>query len=362
MFWFNRKSSPAKQRRHTTLAVEKFEDRCLMAGMVPSGDLSNVPHEERELEAWGIVRELRQEMIGCTSAVELQRFQNPQKYKDLWTKPLYEVSKGNLVILGTSGEDTVSVEEQPMVKDRNGVVKRAAQYFINVTSRNNGRVTGMLKEHVPIGDLSTLDGMRRVYFLGREQADVFTFKPLVGSVTRVLADGGPGADTLTGGRQADFLDGGLESNDIDKLIGGDGHDVLAGGGGDDTLHGNGDNDLLWGDAGSDTLEGAAGHDSLFGCEDADGKFVAKRKGNKVVQERVGGLDGGEGNDHLSGGDGADWLIGGFNDDYLDGGPDVDHMDGGFGRDTLKTDHAIEGQYADDEDIVLGPGAGQRKRK
>ncbi|MDB5386123.1 MAG: hypothetical protein JWM11_1769, partial [Planctomycetaceae bacterium] len=92
--------------------------------------------------------------------------------------------------------------------------------------------------------------------------------------------GEAGDDYLQGGDGDDLLDGG-DSND--QLDGGNGNDMLFGGAGCDTL---------WGDAGNDVLVGGDGNDSLFG---GTGRDI---------------LIGGQGADNLDSGDDDDVLIAG----------------------------------------------------
>ncbi|MGC3997735.1 MAG: calcium-binding protein [Anaeromyxobacter sp.] len=114
--------------------------------------------------------------------------------------------------------------------------------------------------------------------------------------SRVLTQGGTGADSITGYNEA--------SNRILGL------------GGTDTLYGGTQGDLLEGGAANDVLYGRAGNDRLLGGEDADD------------------LNGEAGNDVLEGGAGADALDGGESDDVLDGGVGNDTLYGGTGSDVF----------------------------
>jgi Ca2+-binding RTX toxin-like protein len=76
-----------------------------------------------------------------------------------------------------------------------------------------------------------------------------------------IANGGPGADSLTGGAQDDTLSG---SSGNDVLSGGAGDDLLLGDAGNDTLKGGKGRDELDGDLGNDFLVGGPAKDSFFG--------------------------------------------------------------------------------------------------
>lgn len=123
-----------------------------------------------------------------------------------------------------------------------------------------------------------------------------------GSLLPVIAQGGGGADNLSGGDTSDRLWGRFGD---DILNGGDGHDRLFGGRGSDTLNGGNGHDRLYGGIDADSLNGEAGHDRLYGWH-----------GNDT-------LDGGDGYDRLYGGSGNDSLNGGQNNDYIHGGSGFD---------------------------------------
>ncbi|MGH9258766.1 MAG: FlgD immunoglobulin-like domain containing protein, partial [Acidimicrobiales bacterium] len=116
-------------------------------------------------------------------------------------------------------------------------------------------------------------------------------------VTKVVADGGVGNDTI------DL--GGLNSSVVAEIHGGDGNDTLTGGAAADMLFGDAGNDQLFGNAGADSLDGGIGADQLHGHDH---------------------------NDRLTAGAGNDTLFGGGGSDFLDGGPGNDQMDGGDGDD------------------------------
>lgn len=95
----------------------------------------------------------------------------------------------------------------------------------------------------------SIDAGSRIVFLPRTESNSYVLQPGSGSVfggefadiisvaggSRLVADGGAGADVLIGGALDDVLAGGSGS---DSLMGGNGRDTLAGGSGDDTMKGN----------------------------------------------------------------------------------------------------------------------------
>lgn len=85
----------------------------------------------------------------------------------------------------------------------------------------------------------TVGGTRTIGFNGGDGTD--TLRTTLPFAPPIVADGGLGADDLTGGDGADLLVGDL---------------------GDDTLTGGGGNDTLSGDAGADSVTGGVGDDSL----------------------------------------------------------------------------------------------------
>lgn len=94
-------------------------------------------------------------------------------------------------------------------------------------------------------------------------------------------------------------------------------DVLRGTPGADTLNGRGGNDRLIGRAGRDVLLGKLGNDTLIGGPGRDR------------------LVGGSGNDRLSGGADSDRLVGGPGKDRLDGQAGNDIIIAGAGKDIIK---------------------------
>ena len=210
---------------------------------------------------------------------------------------------------------------------------------------------------------------------------------LLNSITRIVASGGTGNDTLLGGNGAvtfsgdegdDMIVGGTQA---DLLTGGKGNDTVDGGAGNDTINGNAGNDSLLGSDGTDSILGAAGDDKIHGgngndslvggdgndtvCGDNGDDTLVGQSGNDVLiggngndsvrgddgddillgladnDSLIGGngndtLLGGDGNDFLSGQDGKDWLLGEAGDDTLFGGDGTDRLFGGSGgHDVLK---------------------------
>jgi Ca2+-binding RTX toxin-like protein len=147
----------------------------------------------------------------------------------------------------------------------------------------------------------------------------------VGSLLRVLAEGGAGNDNLNGSAQASaavplFLTGGAGN---DTLRGGAGNDTLSdGGGGNDSFYGGGGDDQISNTGGgNDFFDGGDGNDGL-GDNDNDSDTFFGGAGDDFI------IDVGTGNDFLYGGDGNDVLRGGRGSDVLDGGAGNDTLDGG----------------------------------
>ena len=115
------------------------------------------------------------------------------------------------------------------------------------------------------------------------------------TVSKVVFDGGRGADILDGSGATRAVEA-RGSADDDTLIGGAGNDSLAGGG---------DDDVLLGAGGADTLKGNTGDDDIGGGDGADA------------------LNGGLGDDTLNGGEGADDIYGGAGEDLIWGASGAD---------------------------------------
>ena len=105
----------------------------------------------------------------------------------------------------------------------------------------------------------------------------------------VSANGGSGADRVTGDDEDDTLNGGT-GNDV--LDGAAGDDLLLGDLGNDTLHGGRGRDELDGDVGDDVLVGGPQRDRLFGfrgrdrIDSADGVVETVDCGNENDFARV----------------------------------------------------------------------------
>ena len=165
-------------------------------------------------------------------------------------------------------------------------------------------------------------------------------------VTIENANGGNGADELTGNISDNVLNG---NGGFDTLNGGAGNDTLDGGQGDDSLNGGSGADSLDGRKGGDVLRAGDGADFVGGQNGADSLFG--ENGADLVRGGAGGdrLNGGGGMDTLEGGDGDDFLFGWTNDDTLDGGKGTDTILGGDGGDSLR------GRNGDDD--LSGNGGG-----
>jgi hypothetical protein len=138
------------------------------------------------------------------------------------------VIKGALIINGTTGDDTITVSNDP-------VTKKMLRVSVN-------------------GQLNGVDsvGLKRINISGLEGNDLVLIDQSNGAITLpVNVAGGSGNDTMTGGSGADLLQGGR------------GNDVIRGATGNDRLEGGVGNDILYGGDGRDTLDGGAGSDGLY---------------------------------------------------------------------------------------------------
>lgn len=152
--------------------------------------------------------------------------------------------------------------------------------------------------------------------------------------------GGDGGATLNGGAGDDQLSGG---NGADSIVGGDGNDLMLGNGGsdsinggvgDDTAEGGDGNDVIIGDVGNDVLSGGQGDDNIDGGDGNDA--LNGDDGNDTLTGDAGAdqLDGGDGADSLLSGDGDDMITAGNGNDTAFGGTGNDSIDGGTGNDLI----------------------------
>jgi hypothetical protein len=280
-------ATPRASRRRTTLAVEPLEDRLVMSAVGAPFPGPPVYDNQLQLEIAQKLDKLRVGMNNYSTGMsgELK----------------YEKRDGYLVIHGSNVRDDVEVQEYPA-----GPGRPTPEYFVNAGPTKKWRI--------PVGDVPG----RRIYFFGGGGNDSFRLQPIADFGTQVYADGGPGADQLTGGLHKDFLDGGRDFEEKDTLDGAQGDDFLAGGPGGDLMYGRSGDDKLVGEAGVNTMNGGNDNDDLFGGNDVDKMY------------------GESGVDRLFGGHGEDIMNGGANQDYLDGGADFDYLVGGSDKviDTL----------------------------
>lgn len=216
--------------------------------------------------------------------------------------PTASVVNGNLVIVGTTGNDNVAV----------------------FRVGDNFRV----REGTTVSNFATASVTGNVQFTGDAGNDRFvnlTALPTVadGGAGNDVLIGGFGFDTLTGGDGNDVLSANLDTKGstitgglgVDHIAGSRGNDTIiagtggttegdtgrnfvAGLGGDDTITGGAGDDVISGGFGNDTINGGAGNDRLFGDFGAD--TLNGEAGNDLLN---GGFDNAV--DSLTGGDGAD---------------------------------------------------------
>jgi Ca2+-binding RTX toxin-like protein len=194
--------------------------------------------------------------------------------------------------------------------------------------------------------------------LGDRDDKVTTTRPGPAVIGGVVADGGPGDDTLDGGAGSDELNGG---GGTDTLLGGGGHDVITDGDTDDaanadvmdggegawadeisyagrtrdvtvdltatTAGAEGENDQVKSFA---HATGGDGDDRLLG--DDDENDLVGNGGDDVIKAR--GSDDGDFGDLVLGGAGDDRLYGGDDDDSISPGPGTDRLSCGSGNDRI----------------------------
>jgi hypothetical protein len=138
------------------------------------------------------------------------------------------VDGGILFVTGTTGNDTITVIRDPVVK---GMLRVGVNSFYNAVDQ--GSIKQIRVDALAGDDRITVDQSN-----GR-------------IATPLNAAGGDGNDSITGGSGADGLSGGA------------GNDVLRGAAGKDVLDGGAGNDTLVGGDGRDVLTGGSGADKLF---------------------------------------------------------------------------------------------------
>jgi Ca2+-binding RTX toxin-like protein len=201
---------------------------------------------------------------------------------------------------------------------------------------------------------------------------------------RIVAEGGPGNDTLAGGDGPESLCGGPGNDTLNGGGGNDrldfpcvnpqtdqtpGGDILNGGAGDDQLNGGPagvplESDKLLGGDGTDTVDYSQRAAALTVTLDDvqnDGEVGESDNVASDVENVIGGsagdtLVGSDAPNALDGRDGDDVIIGGGADDMLAGGVGNDTLSGGDGGDTLTGadgDDALAGD--DGNDSLSGSG-------
>jgi Ca2+-binding RTX toxin-like protein len=248
-------------------------------------------------------------------------------------------------------------------------------------------------------------GVTEIQILLQDNPDSLTIDNSIAAAgqPRIVAEGGPGNDTLAGGSGPEALCGGL-GNDMLNGGGGDdrldfacvdpqedqtpGSDTLNGGDGDDQLNGGParvpqDADTLIGGGGTDTADYSqraaaltitlddGQNDGEVGESDNVASDVEKVIGGSAGDTLVGSgapnaLDGRDGDDTLAGRGAADQLAGGAGndgmtgddgDDTLTGGEGDDGLGGGDGNDILSGGGGSDALAGDGDNDTLAGGAG-----
>ena len=224
---------------------------------------------------------------------------------------------GELVILGTAGNDTIRLRY-----DTEGPIVEVNTSFAGVFSEGEHNEytvnAGAGNDNILVGSQFPGSSADAVVVFGQDGNDVFTLE----QTTRSFIQGGAGDDVLRplggpddafenvggfqGGTGIDTIEldnqGGVDLNfyeDVENVT--NAHGTVRGNALDNRITvraGDTRAAVLYGRGGSDTLTGGAGNDQLFGEE------------------------------------GDDSLFGNAGDDFLDGGPGVDRLEGGSGNNTL----------------------------
>lgn len=183
------------------------------------------------------------------------------------------VKAGVLVVVGTNGDDTISIGRNATDNTKLDVnINGTVSSFSLLNADSTPAITGILASGLAGNDKITIDQTNG------------------GIAIPATLLGGNGMDTLTGAAGNDLLDGG---NDDDVLVGGDGNDTLMGGAGTDSLDGGAGTNVLvqdnpakghsdgHSDGSGDTMGGGCGCDTTGGTDHGDkGKHKANGK-NKV---------------------------------------------------------------------------------
>ena len=150
---------------------------------------------------------------------------------------------GKLVVLGTSGDDTITIGLNATDNTK---------LDVNI----NGTVTSF-----PLTNADTTPAITSIFAVGGAGNDKITIDQTNGGITlNAVLVGGAGNDSLTGAAGNDLILGGIGD---DSLVGGDGNDTLIGGDGTDALDGGaGTNVLIADKAQSDG--GSDGHSDGHG--------------------------------------------------------------------------------------------------
>lgn len=210
--------------------------------------------------------------------------------------------------------------------------------YVGDNAARRNRETSIRDEHFVVQSLGeSREGGESVMVTFKANGEDYT--QFFHGVTKVVANGGSGADIVqavgltsdvefSGGSGDDVLTN--SGNGTSLLLGGDGDDRLAGGSGADELRGGKGDDRLDGGSGNDLLRGEEGDDRLLGSAGKDE------------------LLGGDGNDFADGGHGADEIYGGDDDDTLRGGIGSDKVFGEGGNDRIQYEFFLQDEDAVDQ--------------
>ncbi|WP_309645569.1 M10 family metallopeptidase C-terminal domain-containing protein [Phenylobacterium sp.] len=191
---------------------------------------------------------------------------------------------------------------------------------------------------------------------------------IAANVTIENAQGGSGADSITGNAASNLLEGN-SGNDVvwsgagnDTIQGGAGLDFIRGEEGDDLMYGGAAFDDIHGNMGSDTGYGGDGDDWVVGGKDMD--VLYGEAGADVIYGNMAddSCYGGDGNDLIRGGQHNDFIEGGAGDDWISGDRESDTIWGGSGADTFHTwrdaglDRIMDFSRAQGDSVLVSEGS------
>ena len=273
-----------------------------------------------------------------------------------------EGSPANLIVAGTTGDDTVDISALDLsgyAKDLTINAGEGDDFLISGSNLSYGSKSATINGGDGDDTLTIVNGMNDWALDNVASVENILIADVTNSFNlgNILADSGAtatiDASAMTGSNTLNFNAASADGNDY-HIIGGDGYSTLGGVG--DTLIGADGDDTIDGGLGDDSLSGSAGDDSLVGGAGADtlkgGTGVDTLEGGDGDDYLTGDNNGSDGNDFMYGGAGADTIKGSSGHDYIEGGDGDDELwgEGITGNDGNDTIHGGDGN-----DTIYGEG-------